>query len=243
MIIKVFFTILIMSLSLFGEDSITLTLPDITQPDKLVGTLEMMLLFTIIAMAPSMVFMMTSFTRIVIIFSILKQALGLQATPPATVMSALALLLTFFIMKPMAIESYENGIQPYVEKKIDYKVALEKSIEPFKGFMLKNTREKDLKLFLDIRGQTLPENVETKDIDFFTLAPAFIISELYTAFTIGLLLFVPFLIIDIVVSSILMSLGFMMLPPTMVALPIKILFFVLVDGWFLITKSITESFV
>ena len=238
---KILLITTLISSQLFAE-SISLSIPDITQPDKLVGTLEMLLLFTMLAMAPSMIFMITSFTRIVIVFSILKQALGLQATPPATVLTSLALILTFFIMKPVAVESYDNGIKPYMEKQIDYKVALEKGTLPFKEFMLKNTREKDLKLFMDIRGVEYPDKPIAKEIDFFTIAPAFIISELYTAFTIGILIFIPFLIIDLVVSSILMSLGFMMLPPTMVALPIKVLFFILIDGWYLITKSLTESF-
>lgn len=234
--------LIILPVFLFGNESITLTLPDITQPEKLVGTLEMLLLFTIIGMAPSMIFMMTSFTRIVVVFSILKQALGLQSTPPATVLSSLALILTFFIMKPVAMESYNNGIEPYMNKQVDYKVAMEEGLKPFKVFMLKNTREKDLKLFIEIRGVEYPKTPNVKEIDFFTLAPAFLISELYNAFVIGILIFIPFLIIDIVVSSVLMSLGFMMLPPTMIALPIKILFFILIDGWYLLTKSLTESF-
>jgi|SaaInlLV_10m_DNA_4_1040232.scaffolds.fasta_scaffold19791_2 flagellar biosynthetic protein FliP len=234
--------LIILPVFLFGNESITLTLPDITQPEKLVGTLEMLLLFTIIGMAPSMIFMMTSFTRIVVVFSILKQALGLQSTPPATVLSSLALILTFFIMKPVAMESYNNGIEPYMNKQVDYKVAMEEGLKPFKVFMLKNTREKDLKLFIEIRGVEYPKTPDVKEIDFFTLAPAFLISELYNAFVIGILIFIPFLIIDIVVSSVLMSLGFMMLPPTMIALPIKILFFILIDGWYLLTKSLTESF-
>jgi flagellar biosynthetic protein FliP len=184
---------------------------------------------------------MTSFTRIVIVLSLLKQAMGLQQMPPSKILISIALILTLFIMKPFGMKAYEDGIKPYMEKKIDYTVAFEKSFDPFKKFMYQNTREKDLALFYRIKKQENPKSIE--DIDPTVLVPAFVISELRTAFEIGLLLFVPFIIIDVIVSTVLMALGMMMLPPTLISMPIKIAFFVIIDGWALILGQLSQSFV
>jgi flagellar biosynthetic protein FliP len=166
--------------------------------------------------------------------------MGLQQSPPNQVLVSLSLILTFFIMQPYATTAWEQGIQPYMDKKIDYKVALEKSVSPFKKFMLKNTREKDLALFYRIKGGKNPKNLA--DTSLITLMPAFIISELRVAFEIGFLIFLPFLVIDIIVSSILMSLGMMMLPPVMISLPIKLVFFIIIDGWHVIIGNLAQSF-
>jgi len=183
---------------------------------------------------------MTSFVRLLVVFGFLRQALGTQQSPPTTLLVSLALVLTFFIMQPYAKKAYTNGIKPYIEEKIGYEEAFKRSIKPFKAFMIKNTREKDLALFFRIRHLPNPKTIDDVPLDI--LVPAFMLSELKTAFEIGFLVFLPFLIIDMVVSSILMSLGMMMLPPVMISLPFKILVFVLVDGWNLIVLGLVNSF-
>lgn len=209
-------------------------------PTQLVQTLNIIIIMTLLVLSPSLIMMMTSFTRLLIIFSFLRTALGTQQMPPNTILVSMALILTFFIMEPAAKEAYANGISPYMQEKIGYEEAFSKSIAPFKTFMIKNTREKDLALFLRIRGQ---ENIQNEnDISLTTLLPAFMISELKTAFEIGFLLYLPFLVIDMVVSSVLMSMGMMMLPPVMISLPFKIILFVMVDGWNLVIKNIVQSF-
>lgn len=212
----------------------------VPEPEQLVELLNMSVLFTFLFLLPTLFLMMTTFTRFVIVFSLLKQALGLQQIPPAKIMTGLALLMTLFIMKPVGMESYANGIQPYMEKEISYKVAFEEITKPFKTFMMANTREKDLALFYRIRNI---ENSNFEDVSLLTLLPAFMISELKIAFEIGLLLFIPFVIIDIVVSAVLMSLGMMMLPPSLISMPIKIGFFILLDGWNLLIGHLSNSFV
>lgn len=210
------------------------------QPQQLVQTLNIMLIITLLVLAPSLIMMMTSFARILIIFSFLRTALGTQQMPPNQLLVSMALILTFFIMEPAAKEAYKNGIQPYAEEKIGYEEAFDKSIKPFKDFMIRNTREKDLALFLRIRGL---ENLNSADeISLTVLLPAFMISELKTAFEIGFLLYLPFLVIDMVVSSVLMAMGMMMLPPVMISLPFKIILFIMVDGWNLIIMNLVESF-
>jgi flagellar biosynthetic protein FliP len=184
--------------------------------------------------------MATSFTRLIIVLGLLRQALGLQQSPPNQVIISLSLILTFFIMQPYATKAWDNGIKPYMDKKISYEVALDKSVTPFKDFMIKNTRESDLALFYRIKKEPNPKNVD--DVNIITLMPAFIISELRTAFEIGFLVFLPFLVIDIIVASILMSLGMMMLPPVMISLPIKLIFFIVIDGWFVIIGNLAQSF-
>jgi len=182
---------------------------------------------------------MTTFTRFVIVFGFLRQALGTQQVPPTQILVMLAMILTFYVMEPVGTKSYENGIKPYIEKKIGYEEAFDKTVLPFKNFMIRNTREKDLALFVRIRKMENPQTVA--DVPLSVIIPAFVISELKTAFEIGFLLFLPFLVIDMVVASILMSMGMMMLPPVMISLPFKILIFVLIDGWNLIIGNLIAS--
>jgi len=201
---------------------------------------QMVALITVLSLAPSILIMMTAFTRIVIVLSFLRTALGLQQVPPNTVLVSLALFLTFFIMAPVLERSYNQGIEPLIKEEISEAEAFNRTLLPFREFMLRHTSEKDLRLFVDMaRIETIAEPLQTP---MQVLVPAFMISEIKRAFEIGFLLFLPFLIIDMVVSSILMSMGMMMLPPTMVAIPFKIIFFVLVDGWYLIAGSLARSF-
>ncbi len=218
--------------------NLSLTAPE--TPKQLVSVLNVTILLTLLVLAPSIVLVMTSFVRLLVVFGFLRQALGTPQSPPTTLLVSLALVLTFFIMEPYAKKAYNQGIKPYMEKKIGYEKAFKKAVKPFKTFMLKNTREKDLALFFRIRHLPNPKTID--DVPLTILVPAFMISELKTAFEIGFLIFLPFLIIDMVVSSILMSLGMMMLPPVMISLPFKILLFVLVDGWNLITLGLVQSF-
>ena len=218
--------------------NLSLTAP--SSPKQLVTTLNVMLVLTILVLAPSIVLVATSFVRLLVVFGFLRQALGTPQSPPTTLLVSLALVLTFFIMEPYAKKAYNNGIKPYMQEKIGYDEAIKRSIEPFKKFMLKNTREKDLALFFRIRHLPNPKTVD--DVPLSVLVPAFMISELKTAFEIGFLIFLPFLVIDMVVSAILMSLGMMMLPPVMISLPFKLLLFILVDGWNLIVMGLVESF-
>lgn len=197
-------------------------------------------LITVLTLAPSILIMMTSFTRIVIVLSFLRTALGIQQVPPTPVLISLALFLTFFIMAPVFQRSYTEGIEPLMAEDIDEFEAVTRAARPLKEFMLKNTQEKELQLFADMAR--LENLTGPDDLPLYVVIPAFMISELKRAFEIGFLLFLPFLIIDMVVASILMSMGMMMLPPTMVGIPFKIIFFVLVDGWYLITGSLVRSF-
>ena len=201
---------------------------------------RMVLLVTVLSLAPSILVMVTSFTRIVIVLSFLRTAIGLQQTPPNSVLVSLALFLTLFIMAPTMEKSWEDGIAPLIAEEIDETTALERAAEPFRDFMLEQVRDKDLALFFDIAGL---EPVEDPTLSpFRVLVPAFMISELRRAFEIGFLVFVPFLVVDMVVASVLMSMGMMMLPPVIISLPFKIVFFVLVDGWFLVVGSLVQSF-
>ncbi len=220
--------------------TINLSLSAPSSPKELVNTLNVMLLLTVLVLAPSIVLVTTSFVRILVVFGFLRQALGTPQSPPTTLLVSLALVLTFFIMQPYAKKAYDTGIKPYMQEKIGYEEAIQKSIKPFKMFMIKNTREKDLALFFRIRHLPNPKTIN--DVPLTVLVPAFMVSELKTAFEIGFLLFLPFLIIDMVVSSILMSLGMMMLPPVMISLPFKILIFILVDGWDLVVMGLVQSF-
>ncbi|OIN87293.1 MAG: flagellar biosynthetic protein FliP [Alphaproteobacteria bacterium CG1_02_46_17] len=201
---------------------------------------QMMALLTVLSLAPSILIMMTSFTRIIVVLSFLRTAIGLQQSPPNTVLISLALFLTFFVMAPTFQESYKQGIEPLINEQIDEMDAFYKATEPFKIFMLKHAREKDLQLFIDADGG--PKVEKPTDLSLQVVIPAFMISELRRAFEIGFMLFLPFLVIDIVTSSILMSMGMMMLPPIVISLPFKIVFFVLVDGWNLVTGSLIKSF-
>jgi len=201
---------------------------------------QLIALLTILSIAPSIVVMMTSFTRIVVVLSLLRTALGTATAPPNAVIIALALFLTGFVMGPTLQQSYDNGIRPLVANEINVEQALERAGAPLRTFMQKNVREKDLKLFMDLSGEPPPATPEQMSMRI--LIPAFMISELKRAFEIGFLLFLPFLIIDLVVASVLMSMGMMMLPPVVVSLPFKLIFFVLVDGWSLVAGSLVQSY-
>ncbi|OUT89738.1 MAG: flagellar biosynthetic protein FliP [Micavibrio sp. TMED27] len=201
---------------------------------------QMVILLTVLSLAPSILIMMTSFTRIVVVLSFLRTAIGIQQTPPNTVMISLAMFLTFFIMAPTLEASYELGVKPLINEEIDEITAFERGIVPFKAFMLKHAREDDLRLFMELSKTEAPE--EIMDTPLQIVIPSFMISELRRAFEIGFMLFLPFLIIDLVTASILMAMGMMMLPPVTVSLPFKIVFFVLVDGWHLISGSLIKSF-
>ena len=203
-------------------------------------SLQIIFLLTILSLAPSILIMMTSFTRIVVVLSFLRTAIGTQQMPPNQLIVGLALFLTFFVMAPVWDRVNDDAIQPLVEEEIPYDEALDKGMEPIREFMLKQTRQKDMALFVRMAQIKQPRN--HKDIPNSILIPSFIISELRTAFQIGFILFIPFLVIDLVVSSILLSMGMMMLPPIMVSLPFKILLFVLVDGWNLLIQSLVKSF-
>ncbi len=240
---KILTLILLLSVSLMAEvlevPTVNLSLSAPDTPQALVSSINVILMLTILFLAPSILLMMTTFTRFAIVFGFLRQAMGTQQIPPTQILIALALFLTFFVMEPIGQKAYDNGIKPYVAEKISYEVAFEETTKPFKTFMIRNTREKDLALFLRIRKLENPKTIE--DVPLSIVIPAFMISELKTAFEIGFLLFLPFLVIDMVVASILMSMGMMMLPPVMISLPFKILVFVLVDGWNLLIGNLIAS--
>ena len=202
--------------------------------------IQMVALVTVLSLAPSILVMVTSFTRIVVVLSLLRTALGTATAPPNAVMVALALFLTAFVMGPAFQRAYDQGLRPLSAGEIDAEQAFDRSSQPFRAFMLKNVREKDLALFSDLSREPRPEKAE--DVSLRILTPAFMISELKRAFEIGFLLFLPFLIIDLVVASVLMSMGMMMLPPVVVSLPFKLIFFVLVDGWNLVAGSLVQSY-
>ncbi|MEP3278109.1 MAG: flagellar type III secretion system pore protein FliP [Stappiaceae bacterium] len=202
---------------------------------------QLIALLTVLSLAPSILIMVTSFTRIVVVLSLLRTAIGLQTAPPNIVMISLALFLTGFIMAPTMEQAYTAGVEPLLEGTLEFNEAFEQAAIPFHEFMRNNVREKDLGLFLELSGQETPENPE--DVSLRVLIPAFMISELRRAFEIGFLLYLPFLIIDLVIASVLMSMGMMMLPPVVISLPFKLIFFVLVDGWNLVAGSLVRSFV
>ena len=204
-------------------------------------TLQIFLLMTVLSIAPAIMIMVTSFTRIVIVLSLLRRALGTMQMPPNQIIIGLALFLTFFIMTPVWNQINQRALQPYLKKKINHQQALQNAVSPLRDFMFKQTRKKDLALFVDIARLKRPHNVT--EIPTTVLIPSFIISEVKTAFQIGLLLYVPFLIIDMVVASVLLSMGMMMLPPIMVSLPFKLMLFVLADGWHLLVGSLVKGFV
>ncbi|ERI09223.1 flagellar type III secretion system pore protein FliP [Aneurinibacillus aneurinilyticus] len=210
------------------------------KPEDVSLTLQLLLLFTVLSLAPSILIMMTCFARIVIVLSFTRTALSTQQAPPTQVLIGLALFLTFFIMAPTFSEVNSQALQPYFKKQITQEQAVEKAVLPFKNFMVKHTRGKDLNLFLEYSKAPKPKTV--KDIPLTALVPAYAISELKTALQIGFMIFIPFLVIDMVVASVLMAMGMMMLPPVMISLPFKILLFILVDGWYLVVKSLLLSF-
>jgi flagellar biosynthesis protein FliP len=202
--------------------------------------IQLIALLTVLSLAPSILVMMTSFTRIVVVLSLLRTALGTATAPPNSVVISLALFLTAFVMGPVLTNAYDAGVKPLVANQITVNEAFDRASVPLRGFMEKNVRDKDLQLFMDMSGEPRPKGPE--DVSMRVLVPAFMISELKRAFEIGFLLFLPFLIIDLVVASILMSMGMMMLPPVVVSLPFKLIFFVLVDGWTLVCGSLIQSY-
>ncbi len=202
--------------------------------------IQMIALLTVLSLAPSILVMVTSFTRIVIVLSFVRTAMGAQQTPPNQVLVSLALFLTFFVMMPTLEQAYDEGIKPLMDGEISEMEAFDKAVDPVRGFMMGHVREQDLMLFADM-AEVPDEEIRT-EAPLRVLIPAFMVSELRRAFEIGFLIFVPFLIIDMVVASVLMSMGMMMLPPIIISLPFKIIFFVLVDGWYLVVGSLVRSF-
>lgn len=202
--------------------------------------IQLVALMTVLSVAPSLLVMTTCFVRIVIVLSFLRNAMGTQQVPPNQVMLSLALFLTLFIMAPTFQASYDNGLRPMINEQVDEITGLKRAVEPFQTFMLKHVRERDLGLFVEIAK--VDKSVAAKDLPIQVVIPAFMISELKRAFEIGFLVFVPFLVIDMVVATVLLSMGMMMLPPATVSLPFKIIFFVLIDGWYLVVGSLVRSF-
>ena len=219
---------------------ITMGLEEASGPSDFVMTMQIIFLITILSLAPSILIMMTSFTRLVIVFHFLRSALATQTVPSNQILIGLALFISIFIMKPVINEINDTALQPYLNEEITQKEALNIAAIPIKLFMLDQTRERDISLFIQLRQVDKPASME--ELSIFTLIPAFIISELKTAFQIGFLLYLPMLAIDMVVSSVLLSMGMMMLPPIMISLPFKLLLFVLVDGWYLVVESLVKGF-
>ncbi|WP_026585522.1 flagellar type III secretion system pore protein FliP [Bacillus sp. J33] len=211
-----------------------------SSPENVSTSVKLFLLLTVLSLAPSILILMTSFTRIIIVLSFVRTALATQQMPPNQVLIGLSMFLTFFIMAPTLQEVNEQALTPLFNEEINLEEAYEKASMPFKEFMSAHTRQKDLALFLEYSKADVPSSIE--DIPLTALVPAFAISEIKTAFQIGFMIFIPFLVIDMVVASVLMSMGMMMLPPVMISLPFKILLFVLVDGWYLVVKSLLQSF-
>lgn len=223
-----------------GLPKVTLQVDGGSGDEGLSTTIEILLLLTVLALAPSIIIMMTSFLRIIIVLSFVRQALGTHQMPPSQLLMGMALILSMFIMAPVISQVHQHAFKPYLDGKITQQQLYEEGSKPIRAFLLKQTREKDLALFVKFAGLDKPDTRE--DIPLHVLVPSFIISELRTAFQISFVIFIPFLVIDMVVASVLMSMGMMMLPPILVALPFKVLLFVLVDGWYLIIKSLVESF-
>ncbi len=213
---------------------------DIEKPEQMSSALQVLLLLTVLALAPSILIMMTSFSRIIIVLAFLRQAMGTQQTPPTQILIGLGLFLTLFVMAPVWTEINENALKPYLSEEISQWDALKEAEAPLRRFMLRQTREKDLALFVNLDGGGKP--AEAAEVGMQTLIPAFIISELKTAFQIGFLIYIPFLILDMVVASILLSMGMLMLPPILISLPFKLMLFVMVDGWYLTVGSLMKSF-
>lgn len=238
----VFSFLALIPLDLFaqGLPSVTVSMNGATQPEQLSTTLQLLLMLTILSLAPAILITMTSFTRFVIVFSLLRQALGVQNVPPNQVLVGLALFMSFAVMAPTIKEINEKALQPYLKNEILQKDAIEAASKPIRAFMLSHTREKDLGLFLSLSQKEKPKSVD--EVSLASIVPSFIISELKTAFQIGFMIYIPFLVIDIVVASILLAMGMLVLPPVIISLPFKLMLFVLVDGWNLIVGSLVRSF-
>lgn len=209
-------------------------------PQEYVDNIKLLILLTTLTLLPSIIIMMTSFVRIIVVFGFLRSALGTQQSPPNQVLVGLAIFMTIFIMAPVYNNINTTAVTPYLDNKISQEKAIEVGSKPLREFMLKQTRQKDLKLFVDVAK--LGDDITKENVPLYVVIPSFIISELKTAFQIGFLLFIPFLVIDLVVASVLMSMGMFMLPPVMVSLPFKLLLFVMVDGWYMLVQSLIISF-
>jgi len=230
-----------------ASQPVTMPIPNINvnlnggeDPYAVVTSIKIIVLLTLLAVAPTMLLTMTSFTRVIIVFSLMKQAMGTQQAPSAQVLISLSLFISFFIMFPIFNQINNEAVKPYMNNEINQEQFFEKASFPLKKFMLKHTRKKDLALFVKMSENKKPQNAE--EISFFTVVPSFMISELKTAFQMGFLIYLPFFVLDIIVASILMAMGMMMLPPVIISLPIKLMIFVMVDGWHLIVSSLLRSF-
>ncbi|MCK8826301.1 flagellar type III secretion system pore protein FliP [Natroniella acetigena] len=210
------------------------------EPQDLANSLQILILLTVLTLAPAILILLTSFTRIIVVLSLLRRGLATQTMPPNQVLIGLAIFLTIYVMSPVWGQINQEAVQPYLAEEIEQSVALENTLDPLREFMFSNTREKDIALFINMSELERPNNQE--DVPTFTLIPAFITSELRTAFQIGFIIYIPFIVIDMIVASVLMSMGMMMLPPVMISLPFKVLLFVLVDGWYLVIRSLVETF-
>lgn len=248
----IFFLCILLVMTLTGSELVAQTgaqplpLPKLTvnveeakSSKDLVLNLQILMVMTVLTLAPSILIMMTCFTRIIVVFHFTKQALGTQTQPPAQLLTGLALFLTFFVMQPVLDQANREGLQPYMRDEITQEQAITSMVKPFRAFMLKHTREEDLGLFIKFSGADKPKNID--EVSTITIIPAYAISELRIAFQIGFIIFIPFLVIDMIVSSILMSLGMMLLPPQLISLPVKVLLFILIDGWHLLISSLMDS--
>ncbi len=238
-------TSVLLTLASASADAAPFEVPAVTvstgaEGESYSNSLQILILMTALTLLPSIVIMMTAFTRIIVVFAILRQALGLQQTPSNQVLVGIALFLTLFVMAPVLREVNEIAVEPYLAEQLEAGAALEAAIGPVRGFMLAQTREDDLSLFL--RMSETPAPADPSEVDLLVLIPAFVTSELKTAFQIGFMLFIPFLVIDMVVASVLMSMGMMMLSPLIISLPFKIMLFVMIDGWVLIMGTVASSF-
>lgn len=220
--------------------SLSMSFANSQKPQDLVSVLRIVMMLTVLSLAPAILIMMTSFTRIVVVLSFIRQALGTQQMPPNQLIVGLSLFLSFFVMSPTWKAISTNAVEPYLNEKINQTTAMERAERPLREFMFNQTREKDLELFLNLSKESKPKT--RADVPTFVLVPAFVISELKTAFQIGFMLYLPFLVLDMVVASVLMAMGMMMLPPATISLPFKLLLFVLVDGWDLVVGSLVKSF-
>ncbi len=219
--------------------ALSLSVNNGSNPSDMGLNIQLLMVITVLTLAPSILIMMTCFTRIIIVFYFLKQALGTHTQPPNQLLTGLALFLTFFVMQPVLNQANREGIQPYLKEEITQEQALDKIVVPFREFMLKHTRQEDLGLFLKLSGAEKPNDIS--QVSTMTIIPAYSLSELRIAFQIGFLLFIPFLVMDMIIASTLMSLGMFLLPPQLISLPIKVLLFILVDGWNLIVDSLMRS--
>lgn len=224
----------------FPIPSLQLNVETANTPEQVAVVLEIIALLTVLALAPAILILMTPFTRLVVVFHFLRQAIGTQSSPPNQVIVGLALFMTFFIIKPVATQIYQESLNPYLERQITFERAFEQAQSPIRKFLLLNTREADVALF--VKGADMKKPETREDVSLLVLIPAYVISELKTAFIIGFVLYIPFLVIDMVVASVLLAMGMMMLPPVMISLPFKLMLFVLVDGWHLISGSLLKSF-